>query len=161
MTCYKFKCSHWWKIYLKKNPLQDLLSSLNAVISTNESTEFVTGHVIYKLAYTYKFQLKTTQAMACLQECNGLVKVEDILPFFPNFVTIDHFKDAICDSLQEYSTHIQELKDEMEEAYGSAERIRKDMSSHKGKNNYDFYTQVTQILCNKILYYYYHFSLEI
>ena len=75
------------------------------------------------------------QAMACLQECNGLVKVEDILPFFPNFVTIDHFKDAICDSLQEYSTHIQELKDEMEEAYGSAERIRKDMSSHKGRNN--------------------------
>ena len=77
------------------------------------------------------------QAMACLQECNGLVKVGDILPFFPNFVTIDHFKDAICDSLQEYSTHIQELKDEMEEAYGSAERIRKDMSSHKGRNNYD------------------------
>ena len=35
--CYKFKGSHWWKIYFsKKNPLQDLLSSLNAVISTNE-----------------------------------------------------------------------------------------------------------------------------
>ena len=44
-----------------KNPLQDLLSSLNAVISTNESTEFITGHVIYNPAYTYKFQLKTTQ----------------------------------------------------------------------------------------------------
>ena len=43
-----------------KNPLQDLLSSLNAVISTNESTEFITGHVIYNPAYTYKFQLKTT-----------------------------------------------------------------------------------------------------
>jgi hypothetical protein len=40
------------------------------------------------------------QAMEFLQECNGLVKVEDILPFFPDFVTIDHFKDAICDSLQ-------------------------------------------------------------
>ena len=60
MTCYKFECSHWWKIYLKKNPLQDLLSSLNTVISTNESIEFITGHVIYNLAYTYKFQLKTT-----------------------------------------------------------------------------------------------------
>ena len=23
--------------------------------------EFITGHVIYNLAYTYKFQLKTTQ----------------------------------------------------------------------------------------------------
>ena len=61
MTCYKFKCSHWWKIYLKKNPLQDLLSSLNVVVSTNQSTEFITGHVIYNLAYTYKFQLKTTK----------------------------------------------------------------------------------------------------
>ena len=60
MTCYKFECSHWWKIYLKKNPLQDLPSSLNAVISNNESTEFITGHVSYNPAYTYKFQLKTT-----------------------------------------------------------------------------------------------------
>ena len=36
------------------------------------------------------------QAMAFLQDCDekdkGLVKVEDILPFFPDFVTIDHFK---------------------------------------------------------------------
>ena len=60
MTCYRFEYFHWWKIYFKKNPLQDLLSSLNAVISTNESTEFITGHVIYNPAYTYKFQLKTT-----------------------------------------------------------------------------------------------------
>ena len=48
------------KNLFKKNPLQDFLSSLNAVISTNESTEFITGHVIYNPAYTYKFQLKTT-----------------------------------------------------------------------------------------------------
>ena len=44
----------------KKNPLQDLLSSLNAVISTNEMTQFITGHMIYNPAYTYKFQLRTT-----------------------------------------------------------------------------------------------------
>ena len=50
MTCYKFECSHWWKIYLKKNPLPDLLSSLNAVISTNESTQIIRGHVIYNLS---------------------------------------------------------------------------------------------------------------
>ena len=40
ITCYEFKCSHWWNIY-KKNPLQDLLSSKNALISTNESTRFI------------------------------------------------------------------------------------------------------------------------
>ena len=31
----------------KKSLLQDLLSSLNAVISTNEITRFITGRVIY------------------------------------------------------------------------------------------------------------------
>ena len=48
------------KFICKKDPLQDLLSSLNAVISTNESTQFITVHVIYNPAYTCKFQLKTT-----------------------------------------------------------------------------------------------------
>ena len=47
-------------LFLQKNPFQDFLSSLNAVISTNESTEFITGYLIYNLAYTYKFQLKIT-----------------------------------------------------------------------------------------------------
>ena len=46
------------KFIFKTNPSQDFLSSLNAVISTNESTEFITGHVIFNLAY--KFQLKIT-----------------------------------------------------------------------------------------------------
>lgn len=39
------------------------------------------------------------QAMEFLQQCD-LIKIEDILPFFSDFVTIDHFKDAICNSLQ-------------------------------------------------------------
>ena len=50
-------------LFFKKNHLQDLLSSLNAVISTNESTQSITGHVIYNQAYTYKFQLKTTMGL--------------------------------------------------------------------------------------------------
>ena len=50
-------------LFLQKYPLQDFFSSLNAVISTNESTVFITGHVIYNPAYTYKFQLKTTLLM--------------------------------------------------------------------------------------------------
>lgn len=50
------------------------------------------------------------QAMKFLEQCQGLVKIEDILPFFPDFVTIDDFKGAICDSLQEYSQNIKELQ---------------------------------------------------
>ena len=40
--------------------LKNCKLSEHAVISTNESTEFRTGHVIYNPVYTYKFQLKTT-----------------------------------------------------------------------------------------------------
>ena len=43
----------------------DFLSSQNAVISTNESTQIITGHVIY----TYKFQLKTTLYLLGLVHC--------------------------------------------------------------------------------------------
>uniref|UniRef100_A0A3B3R4G2 VPS18 core subunit of CORVET and HOPS complexes n=1 Tax=Paramormyrops kingsleyae TaxID=1676925 RepID=A0A3B3R4G2_9TELE len=66
------------------------------------------------------------KAMNCLSSCN-LLKIEDILPFFPDFVTIDHFKEAICSSLEEYNKHIDELKQEMEEATESARRIREDI----------------------------------
>lgn len=39
------------------------------------------------------------QAMEFLKECD-LIRIEDILPFFSDFVTIDHFREAICNSLQ-------------------------------------------------------------
>ena len=39
-------------LFFQKNPLQDLLSSLNAVISTNESTQLIISHMVYNLAYT-------------------------------------------------------------------------------------------------------------
>ena len=37
---------------LQKNPLQDLLSSVNTIISTNERVEFITDHMTYNPAYT-------------------------------------------------------------------------------------------------------------
>ncbi|GFN86697.1 vacuolar protein sorting-associated protein 18 homolog [Plakobranchus ocellatus] len=72
------------------------------------------------------------RAMEFLHECDRL-KIEDILPFFPDFVTIDHFKDAIISSLQEYNQHIDSLKEEMEEATQSAEEIRKEIQSFRNK----------------------------
>ena len=54
------QCSHNRKIYFsKKNPLQDLHSSLNAIISTNERHWIITDHVIFKLRYNKIYQLKT------------------------------------------------------------------------------------------------------
>lgn len=72
------------------------------------------------------------QAMEFLQQCD-LIKIEDILPFFPDFTTIDNFKDAICSSLQEYNKNIELLKEEMEEAISSAEMIRSEIQDFKNK----------------------------
>ncbi|XP_068725314.1 vacuolar protein sorting-associated protein 18 homolog isoform X1 [Montipora capricornis] len=73
------------------------------------------------------------KAMEFLNQCE-LLKIEDILPFFQDFVTIDHFKDAICSSLHEYNQHIEELKSEMQEATESAKTIRSDI--HEMRNKY-------------------------
>lgn len=73
------------------------------------------------------------QAMEFLHECD-LLKIEDILPFFSDFVTIDHFKEAICSSLQEYNQHIEGLKNEMEEATQSAQDIRSEIQSFRKKH---------------------------
>ncbi|KAK2551808.1 Vacuolar protein sorting-associated protein 18-like protein [Acropora cervicornis] len=73
------------------------------------------------------------KAMEFLNHCE-LLKIEDILPFFQDFVTIDHFKDAICSSLHEYNQHIEELKSEMQEATESAKTIRSDI--HEMRNKY-------------------------
>ncbi|XP_023014330.1 vacuolar protein sorting-associated protein 18 dor isoform X2 [Leptinotarsa decemlineata] len=70
------------------------------------------------------------EAMHFLRQCD-LIKIEDILPFFPDFVTIDHFKDAICNSLKEYNQNIQNIKDEMEEATKSAEQVRDEIQSFR------------------------------
>ena len=62
MTCYRFECFHCIgrKFICKKNPLQDLLSSLNYVISTNERNRILTDHVIFELRYNEIYQMKTT-----------------------------------------------------------------------------------------------------
>ena len=65
-----YKRSRWWlsvrfknkpgynpvlslvDFFFQQNPLQDLLSSRNIVISNNESTQCIAGHMVYNLAYT-------------------------------------------------------------------------------------------------------------
>ncbi|XP_078486293.1 vacuolar protein sorting-associated protein 18 homolog [Ciona intestinalis] len=74
------------------------------------------------------------RAMKFLQESGDLLKIEDILPFFPDFVTIDHFKDALCESLAEYNKHIDQLKDEMNEATSSAHSIRANIQETRNRH---------------------------
>jgi hypothetical protein len=60
-------------------------------------------------------------------ESTDLLKIEDILPFFPDFVVIDDFKAEICTALEQYASRIDELRAEMDEATQSAESIKRDI----------------------------------
>jgi hypothetical protein len=64
------------------------------------------------------------------------LRIEDILPFFPDFAKIADFKDEICDSLDQYNAHIEKLKEDMEEHTKNADLIRKDIAQLR--NRYGF-----------------------
>ncbi|KAI7880339.1 hypothetical protein K492DRAFT_76552 [Lichtheimia hyalospora FSU 10163] len=86
----------------------------------------IAKHVVHE-----KKDIKT--AMEFLQQ-SDLLKIEDILPFFPDFVLIDDFKEEICNALEEYNIHIEELKAEMDEATKSSESIRLDIRELKNRH---------------------------
>jgi len=66
-------------------------------------------------------------SVAFLKSSNGLLKVEDLLGFFPNFTVIDNFRAAITDSLHVYSHTIDGLKNEMEDATLIADAVSQDI----------------------------------
>lgn len=66
-------------------------------------------------------------------ESTDLLKIEDVLPFFPDFVVIDEFKEEICLALEACGAHIQALRLEMDDATASAEAIRRDIAALKDR----------------------------
>ncbi|KAL6612789.1 Pep3/Vps18/deep orange family-domain-containing protein [Neocallimastix sp. 'constans'] len=102
---------------------------------------------IVKYVIEEKKDIKT--ALQLLKSCE-LLKISDILPFFPDFVLIEDFKDEICETLEEYNVHIDELKKEMDEATKSAEDIRFDIRELKNKHTIIPVNELCRI-CNKTL----------
>lgn len=70
--------------------------------------------------------------MAFLEDTE-LLKIEDILPFFPDFVVIDDFKEEICTALEGYSAHIDALKAEMDATTRNAEAIKADIQALRNR----------------------------
>ncbi|ETN40905.1 uncharacterized protein HMPREF1541_05185 [Cyphellophora europaea CBS 101466] len=68
------------------------------------------------------------EAIEFLKRCE-LLKIEDLIPFFPDFVVIDDFKDEICNALEEYSQHIDSLKQDMDVSQHTAEQIKAEIAA--------------------------------
>ena len=64
-----------------------------------------------------------------MREAGGLLKIEDILPLFPDFVQIDNFKEAICQSLEDYNSQIAGLKSEMDDVTRISDALRSEQTS--------------------------------
>jgi len=73
-----------------------------------------------------KLRRNIRHAIGFVRQCD-VIKIEDILPFFPENTHIDDFKEEICASLKDYNADIESLKHEMEEATRSAESIQNDI----------------------------------
>ncbi|XP_047179570.1 vacuolar sorting protein 18-like [Vigna umbellata] len=87
----------------------------------------IAKHVVEQEKGTKRENIR--KAIAFLKETDGLLKIEDILPFFPDFALIDDFKEAICSSLEDYNKQIEQLKEEMNDATRGADNIRNDISA--------------------------------
>ncbi|KAG8532175.1 uncharacterized protein KY384_003815 [Bacidia gigantensis] len=65
-------------------------------------------------------------AIDFLKRCD-LLRIEDLIPLFPDFVVIDDFKDEICAALESYSRSIASLDAEMDASAATAEHIKADI----------------------------------
>jgi hypothetical protein len=74
------------------------------------------------------------RAMHLLHELTETIAIEDVLPYFPEFVTIDQFKDAIRTSLASYTERINALKESIDQAATSAQLIRRDIQLVRQKS---------------------------
>lgn len=87
----------------------------------------IAKHVVEQEKGTKRENIR--KAIAFLKETDGLLKIEDILPFFPDFALIDDFREAICSSLEDYNKQIELLKEEMNDATRGADNIRNDIGA--------------------------------
>ncbi|KAF8953441.1 hypothetical protein CPC16_003759 [Podila verticillata] len=108
---------------LKHHDLE--LARINA--DKPEDDEMLRKSLWLKIARHVVKEKKDIKAAMEFLSNSDLLKIEDILPFFPDFVLIDDFKEEICQALEEYNIHIDELKADMDEATKSAENIRIDV----------------------------------
>lgn len=64
---------------------------------------------------------------------DNILRIEDLLPLFPDFVLVDAFKDEICAALQAYSSQIDHLRREMDDSARTSSRIKNDVAQLAGR----------------------------
>jgi hypothetical protein len=68
-------------------------------------------------------RVNNISALNLLQRCD-LLRIEDLVPLFPDFMAIDDFKSEICTALEDYSIQIDRLKSQMDDSSRSSHSIQ-------------------------------------
>jgi hypothetical protein len=107
------------KLWLKIGKKLKGLISMYLLLSNLASSVVTQGHDL-------------NEVMEILEDCgNDLLKIEDVLPLFPDFETIDQFKKPIIKSLEHYNDRLNELRTEMNDASKSIDEIRDDLAKYR------------------------------
>ncbi|KAL8710975.1 MAG: hypothetical protein Q9220_004574 [cf. Caloplaca sp. 1 TL-2023] len=69
-------------------------------------------------------------ALDFMKRCD-LLRIEDLIPLFPDFIVVDDFKEEICAALESYSRSISALDSEMDTSAATAESIKTDIKQLK------------------------------
>ena len=80
---------------------------IKAATADNSTSPSQLKYLWLKIA-EYIIQRDASKTAFILDEANGIITVADVLKFFPEFATIDHFKQALCSSLVAVSKQIDE-----------------------------------------------------
>jgi hypothetical protein len=92
------------------------------------------------------------EVMEILEDCgNDLLKIEDVLPLFPDFETIDQFKKPIIKSLEHYNDRLNGLRTEMNDASKSIDDIREDLAKYRTRCVATIDSNETCSLCQQSL----------
>lgn len=71
------------------------------------------------------------QALNVLRNCDGLLRIEDVLPYFSDFDRIEHFKEAVIDALHQSNEEVQRHREEMDESARAAELVRDELQAFR------------------------------
>lgn len=84
--------------------------------------------------YRIRGQQNVRDALQVLTKCDGLLRIEDVLPFFSDFDRIDQFKEAVIDALREYNEEVQRYREEMDESARAAELVRDELQAFRQRS---------------------------
>ncbi|KAJ3416468.1 hypothetical protein HDV05_001626 [Chytridiales sp. JEL 0842] len=108
---------------LKHNDIE--LARINADKPVDDSV--LRKKLWLRIAHHVVKEKKDIREAISILKMTDLLKIEDILPLFPDFVHIDDFKEELFNALESYNQHIEDLKSEMDDATRSSESIRNDI----------------------------------